>query len=196
MKQWAAQKKARAKTARAAIKRYDETRSRSDRNAALDAIELCLFRDESSESRLSVLLSLTELAPAEIFWPALTKFWGACDATWDHQTKLLHAIQNAGKPGRQFLSKAQRTFFDELPSQVQVFRGCSRPRVRAVAWTADREVAEGFARGHRGIPVPEPVIASAIISKEHIFFVTNDRKEREVILNPRELHELVLKPFP
>ena len=43
--------------------------------------------------------------------------------------------------------------------------------------------------------MPEPVLASAIIPKEHIFFVTNDRSEKEVVLNPRRLRRLVSEPY-
>jgi hypothetical protein len=43
--------------------------------------------------------------------------------------------------------------------------------------------------------VPEPVVASALILKEHIFLVTDDREEKEIILNPRRLSKLVVDPF-
>jgi hypothetical protein len=94
-----------------------------------------------------------------------------------------------------FFSPEQREFFDALPAQVKVFRGCSRLRVRGVAWTTDRTVAEGYARGHRTLRVSEPVVASAIIPKQYIFFVTNDRNEKEVVLNPRRLRRLMIEPY-
>jgi hypothetical protein len=72
-------------------------------------------------------------------------------------------MKSAGMPTLDFLSEQQRKFFVELPAQVQVFRSRSRPRVRGIAWTTDRIIAEGFARGHRGIRVPDPILASAII---------------------------------
>src|SRR3954469_20892705 len=102
---------------------------------------------------------------------------------------------NAAKPSMNFLSSAQRKLFEPLPRQVQVFRGCSAHRVRSVAWTTNQAVAEGFARGHRGLQVPEPVVATAVIPKEHIFFVTNDRNENEIVLNPRRLRKLVVEPL-
>jgi hypothetical protein len=67
------------------------------------------------------------------------------------------------------------------------------PHVRGFAWTTDRAVAEGFAGGHRGIRVPDPVIISAVIRKEHVFFATNDRSEHEVIVNPRRLRQLMIE---
>ena len=94
-----------------------------------------------------------------------------------------------------FLQSAQRQFFDTLPPLVQVFRGCSAPRVRGIAWSTERSVAEGFARGHRFIRVPEPVVASAVIPKEHIFFVTDERNEKEIVLDPRRLRKVIVEPF-
>jgi hypothetical protein len=125
---------------------------------------------------------------------AITIAWSQCDATWQHRTRLLQAM-NAAKPALAFLELSQRQFFYTLPSQVPVFCGCSASRVPAIAWTTSRAVAEGFARGHRGTPVPEPVVASAIISKEHIFFVTDERAEKEIVLNPRRLREILVEPF-
>ena len=192
--EWAAEKRRRTRVARHAIQRYLQSPNQRHRKAALDAVESCSL-SESSEGCLSTVLSLIEFAPPEIFWPALMNEWCRCDATWDHGQRLLQALMNQTKPALPFFSSSQRQLFDALPPQVQVFRGCSAPRACAIAWTMDRAIAEGFARGHRGIPVPEPVVASAFIAKEHIFFITDERQEREVILNPRRLRQVVVEPL-
>jgi len=83
-------------------------------------------------------------------------------------------------------------FYDSLPDEVAVYRGCSRPRMSAISWTTDRQVADIFARGHRGIRVPDPVIASAVIPKSAIFTVVTSRNESEVIVDPRRLRKLAL----
>jgi hypothetical protein len=59
----------------------------------------------------------------------------------------------------------------------------------------EQKDAREFARGHRGIPVREPVVASALIPKDHIFFVSDERQEKEVVLNPRRLREVIIEPF-
>src|SRR5215472_3137418 len=59
-------------------------------------------------------------------------------------------MEKARKPAWAFFSPSQRQFFETLPPLVRVFRGCARLRVRGIAWTVDRAVAEDFARGHRG----------------------------------------------
>jgi hypothetical protein len=190
---WAAEKERRAKAARHAIEEYRQSPDHHHHKAALDAVKYCSHA-ENSDRRLLTVLGLIEFAPPAIFWPAFMDAWSQCDATWQHRTRLLQAM-NAAKPALAFLELSQRQFFYTLPSQVPVFRGCSASRVPAIAWTTSRAVADGFARGHRGIPVPEPVVASAIISKEHIFFVTDERAEKEIVLNPRRLREILVEPF-
>jgi hypothetical protein len=83
---------------------------------------------------------------------------------------------------------------DDWPKLVKVWRGCSRQRVPGVAWTLDRTVAEGFARGHR-FPVPDPVLACAEIPKTAIYFFENERKEQEVVLDPSKLRAIVIHEF-
>jgi hypothetical protein len=77
-----------------------------------------------------------------------------------------------------------------LPDTVEVFRGCSHPRLRGVSWTTDRAVAWSFARGHRGIRMPDPAVATAVIPKEEIFFVAAARQESEIVLNPDRLRKI------
>ena len=73
-------------------------------------------------------------------------------------------------------------------------RGCSRPRVRGVSWTTDRAVAKTFARGHRGIRLPEPVVATAMVPKAAIFATFTERNESEIVLDPRRLRRVRIAP--
>jgi hypothetical protein len=193
LQQWEAEKQRRAETASAAMQRFDCTQDERHRKKALQALSY-YSGCASSQDRLSWVLSLIEFAAPGIFWPALMETWPGCDATWDARTRLLQALHGM-ESAVPFFSQGQGAFFDALPEQVRVFRGCSRPRLRGVAWTTDRTVAEGFAKGHRTLRVPEPVVASALIPKEYIFFVTSDRNEKEVVLNPRPLRRLMIEPY-
>jgi hypothetical protein len=65
--------------------------------------------------------------------------------------------------------------------------------VRGLPWTTDRQIAERFARGGRFPPPPDPVVASAEIEKADLFFVSTDRKESEVILDPKLVQRLRLE---
>ena len=164
------------------------------RRAALAGIQKCSSMENSGE-RLGRVLSLIHSAPAEVFWPALMEAWSCCDDTWPIKVQLLRSMPNVAKPATPYFSAAQMEFWRKLPPEVPIFRGCPRDRVRGIAWTTDRSVAEGFARGHRGISTPNPVVASAVVAKQHVFFVTNDRKEHEVVLNPRRLRKLRVEPY-
>lgn len=94
-----------------------------------------------------------------------------------------------------YIKKADKTFYDALPELVTVYRGCSFPRIRGLAWTTDRGVAESFAGGHRQIAVPMAVVAHAKVPKEAIYTVATGRKEAEVVLNWRRLREVSFTRF-
>jgi hypothetical protein len=117
-----------------AMHRYEQTQKVSHRRAALQAIQLCSLA-ETSGTRPATLLRIIAISSPEIFWSALMASCSMCDATWSARNLLLRAMKDAGMPAVALLSRAQRQFFEALPAQVQVFRGCSRPRVRAVSWT-------------------------------------------------------------
>jgi hypothetical protein len=44
-----------------------------------------------------------------------------------------------------------------------------------LSWTLDQTVADGFARGHRGIFNPNPVVLETVIAKRDIAFAVPDR---------------------
>jgi hypothetical protein len=53
-----------------------------------------------------------------------------------------------------------------------------------MSWTLSRTVAEEFARGHRHIPVPDPVIVEAMVPDDAVFFTSDERQETELVLDP------------
>jgi hypothetical protein len=129
-RKWKAEKRRRAKKARTTMNRYSETHRQRDRRAALEAIKERCFA-EGSETRLPALLSLIEGEPPEIFWPALIYQWSGFDATWDCRNWLLQVMENAGDASP-FLRPDERQFFEVLPPEVRIFRGCSRPTCAAL----------------------------------------------------------------
>jgi hypothetical protein len=178
-----ARKAAATRRAKTAVDAY--INSAGDLGAALAAVAT-RTRWEDSSNRLLQLLILVGHAPPTLFWPAFHADWPHCDGTWWIQDLLLGVLR------RQAPALISDAFFDALPAQVRVFRGCSRERVRGVSWTLDRRIAEGFAQGHRFIPVPDPIIASAIIDKSVVFLASDERHENEVLLDPDHLRELEL----
>jgi hypothetical protein len=145
-----------------------------------------------SVNRLPLLLRLVTFRPARLFWPVFLDHWSVCDATWPWRSDLLIYLRrhHADEPGPGYLQADDLSLYNSLPDQIEVFRGCSRSRVRGISWTVDRSVAEGFARGHRYIRVPEPVVARAVIPKLTIFAALAERNEGEILLDPRRLRRL------
>lgn len=140
----------------------------------------------SSGSRLPAMLSYLRGTSRSLFWPVMLEWWPCCDATWPWRHELLRQLRRHG-PGLDFHSAEDRARFAAMPERIVVFRGCSRARLRGCSWSTDSDVAAGFAGGHRGIRVPDPVIAQAEISKAAVFAIFNDREEGEVLLDPRKL---------
>lgn len=150
-----------------------------------------------SSRQLYSLLDIIERAPADLFWPAMLSLWSGCDDTWSDRITLLRFLRaniRLLKP-HPFMDRAHQEAFAALPEQVQVFRGCSLRRIRGVSWTTERDIAEGFARGHRGIPVPDAVVASPVAHKHAIFAFFTDREESDVLLDPRRLRQLTYIPY-
>ena len=145
-RQGEAEKQRRMDKARTAIQRYGCARDERNRAEAVLAINY-YSAYASSEERHSWVLPLIEFAWPEIFWPAFMETWSRCDDTWDAQSRLRRAMKNASMPAEDFFSDVQRNFFEALPAQVEVFRGCSEPRVRSISWTTDRALAEGLPAG-------------------------------------------------
>jgi hypothetical protein len=184
-----AHKAARTRKADAALAAYKAGEGTAE--AAVDAISHRAMLCDSHE-RLSVLLRRLYCAPREIFWPVFLDYWSVCDVTWWYQDWLISTLRQHAPA---ILPDAEQKIFNALPERVQVFRGCSRARIKGVSWTTERRIAEGFARGHRGIPVPDPVVVTGMIGKRDIFATNDDRNEHEVILDPYRLQELSVESW-
>ena len=58
------------------------------------------------------------------------------------------------------------------------------------------EVARGFARGHRGIPLNDPVLAELWIVPHEVLFATNGRAAQEILANWEEnIGDVTIKNF-
>src|SRR6266446_1434849 len=73
-------------------------------------------------------------------------------------------------------------WYRSLPPIVPAYWGGRTSTKPRLSWTTCREVAEGFARGHRGFRAPDPEVIEVGIPKTRIAFVCNDRNEAELVL--------------
>jgi hypothetical protein len=129
----------------------------------------------NSQDRIGKLVDLIEHAPAEMFWPIFAESWPNCDRTFGFNERLVDALRRVGPHPET----------PPQPERLTVYRGASRARIAAVSWTTDPEVARRFAAGHRGIRMPDPVIAMAEIGGDEVFWTTDERSESEIICVPR-----------
>jgi hypothetical protein len=115
--------------------------------------------------------------------------WSICDCTWKVRELLLHQLKSASAEicATAYFSDASRIFFESLPTDITVFRGCSRERINGLSWTTEAVVARNFAHGHRGIRASEPVLVTATVKKKNIFAVITDRTENEVVCDPSQI---------
>lgn len=144
----------------------------------------------NSANRLSALLALTASEGPDVFWDVFHKLWSNCDNTWSLQDDVLDALEWFGQDG-DYMTDEQQAYLSGLNadrySRVTVYRGCSRARIHGLSWTTNPKVAQEFARGHRGITLPDPVVVKAKIRKSSIITAILDREEDEIILDPRHL---------
>lgn len=135
----------------------------------------------NSHERLDVLLMAIARFRGADWWRGFTEHWSACDAT-SGDTEVLDTLLDRmrGEPGRPYTG-----------GDMTLYRGCARGRIKRFSWTADRKVAEGFAQGHRGIDVPDAVIAVAHVPARAIFAgPLSDRQEAEYLVDP-DLIEII-----
>jgi hypothetical protein len=175
-----------------ATRRQFQTKQRSRRGKALhavsrdkpEAVELAVSYSLmwGSADRLYRLFPLLCRATPPVFWRIMESEWTSCDATWGNQEWLLVLMSRHAHA-------APRNVPGE-EAEITVYRGCSRDRIAALSWTLDEQIARGFARGHRRIAVPDPVVVVARIARADTFMFTDDRNEREVLLNPARLTDL------
>ena len=83
------------------------------------------------------------------FWRWVVREWGGFDSI--PHDRFRYAFQR-WRPywSLDFMSPDDRATYSHFPDEgITIFRGQDRNRRLGLSWTINREVAEGFARGHR-----------------------------------------------
>jgi hypothetical protein len=138
-----------------------------------------MIREQSSAKRVSLFLDNFNM----------------CDAPWPYRSYLAAELRHALKEVdlRDVLPAHGREWLASLEPVVAIYRGCERGRERGLSWTTNVRVATGLAIGKRCLN-QKPTLMTAVIPKEHIFGVSLDRKEDEIIVDPRRLRRLRQHP--
>lgn len=109
-------------------------------------------------------------------------FWSVVRGCWPSFDRVPHEafVRLFAKFAAQWTSTDE---IGRLPQRMAVYRGQSGDAQPGLSWTLSRSVADGFARGHRGIAVPNGVTLERIISREDVALAfLDDRSEQEVVL--------------
>ena len=133
-----------------------------------------------SEDRAEIMLAIHFQTGADIV-ELCKQNWTSCDAfyKWNDEFKEIFIQKNVKVEDT--LHMYDRDWFNSLPKQLTVYRGCTEGRQDGICWTADKGIAEEFAEGHRGIKNAKPMVYEATINKFDAFFAFNDREEQEIV---------------
>ena len=112
-----------------------------------------------------------------MFWRVVKREWSTFDLIPHQEFERLFA---------RFDSHLDST---DAPCNLTVYRGQSEDDGPGLSWTTSLEVAQAFARGHRGMSTPNPCVHQINVSSDEIAFTCDDRDESEVVLREIPLLE-------
>lgn len=116
--------------------------------------------------------------------PRCRKWWKVVPLVWGHCDLIPHErFEELFDDFCVFDDDTRRRNLPKsLPQRFEVYRGQDRYNAVGLSWTLSREVAQGFAIGHRGILNPNPVILKRTIAHSDVAFYLAERGEAEVVL--------------
>lgn len=170
---------------------FDSKRFLSTNDDDVEAAEARIFARSDSHFRLESLLYEIDQMPSRFGLKLFKNVWSSCDDTsglWGEVEDFLFQCADEAD-FREFLTPEEHIWFEKLPDRFRVYRGCDASRSSGLSWTTSREVALGFARGHRGITFPNPVVLSGTVRKQNVLFATNDREEFEVMVGFEDVRD-------
>ena len=145
----------------------------------------------AKRDRLDGFQALADYLPDRQYWRLLGEVWTDAERPSHRQHEWLRLFRSR-RPGRTLLmNAAERRVFVKLPEVVRVYRASTESAVRGMAWTLDIDVAKFFHGYYGGLGITCQ-IWTAEIEKRHIFAFLEYRKEKEVVLDPRQLHNISL----
>jgi hypothetical protein len=119
---------------------------------------------------------------ANTFWELVMAEWACFDRIDHHRYARVFTVMRSAHT-MDAMPDGDRFFFEMLPETLAVYRGGDASTVLdGLSWTLDWEAALEFAKGHRGLLNPNPVVISGTARKEDVVFATNVRCEKEIVV--------------
>lgn len=148
------------------------------------------LRMSNSVQRATVVATWAEALKDDqgsIFWELVAKEWSGFDAIPHSRFELLFA---------RFRSDRPEDLVEHLPQELgDLYRGQGIGG-DGLSWTSSKTVADGFARGHRGIKLLLPHICVIRVQPSQVAFICGDRGEDEFVLFEIPDFEDVLESIP
>lgn len=127
----------------------------------------------------------------ELLWTVFHLGWPSCDGVdGELLDEMGTMLMSAPSCGTEYLQGNAKAFYESLPDEVEIYRGCSPDRRKGWSWTTQESVARGFASGHRLIDVRNGTVYRAIVRKNEILTVFADREEFEIFIHPSSARKL------
>lgn len=103
----------------------------------------------------------------------------------DVNMSLEEAIQCFKKAEkRHLMTEEDYLYYNNLPSEIEVFRGVSKGRVElGLSWTDNREKAIWFMERFKGKKMGEQKLLKATIRKDDVLAYFNTRNEQEIVVD-------------
>lgn len=138
-------------------------------------------------------LLLSKMVSGEQYWKLVGDVWSDSENCWQYQEEW-HEMLTADQAGREFMSSEDVRCVFTLPPEkgglapeTRIYRGfCNEDALDGYSWTLDKARAKWFANravwrtGGRAIPM----VASAMVKREHVIAYITGRDEQEIVLLP------------
>jgi hypothetical protein len=158
-----------------------------------DLEEIMLYVDKPY--RIEALHALHYEVEPENFWTLFHRYWNSVENPSDF-IDLINSMFEYDDYGFNYdmlqdesrlntLEPEDKAFYDSLPDEFAVFRGCHSFNEQGFSWTTDREVAERFAL--RMAIDKEYILLQGMVRKTDVICAYDNREEKEILVLPKKV---------
>ena len=137
--------------------------------------------------RLDVLYFIYELLDKKLFNELLLFSWISVEFPHYHrQSELKKMFSKCDK--KLMMDDEEQKYFNSLPETITIYRGFNgyKGKIKRFSWTGDFKTANFFAKRWGDTDY----LYKAKIKKKDVYFYTNDRNEKEFVVNPNKLLDI------
>ena len=130
--------------------------------------------------RLQAFLNIQSMMDEKDYSKLLKDIWTDSENIWQEMNAWLKAFKYKCFNINHFMSAKDIKFFDSLPDQINIYRGCSSKNKNGLSWTLDHKKAVWFASRFGG-----DIILEKTVNKKDVLAYLSCRNEAEIILKKR-----------